>query len=273
MSNPPFTVRAIFEYASEHDDDLSFPIGQVITVTDVEDAEWYSGEYTDGAGAKQAGIFPMNFVEKYDPPAPPRPTRPTRPKKDSESAPAPPPAEAAAVAESVPEPEPEPEAPAPPVAEPEPEPVSRQPPPPQSPQALSPEVETPPQPVPAPAAAAAAPAPPPVKASKPPPPVAEKPSGSSFRDRIAAFNKPAAAPVQPFKPGGSQQPSFIKKQFVAPPPSKDSFVAPPREPAPKVYRRGGAGAIGSKSVSDIQKHTIDKETHHEKEAEGVEACR
>ncbi|KAJ6172232.1 hypothetical protein N7470_001299 [Penicillium chermesinum] len=240
MSNPPFTVRAVFEYTSGHDDDLSFPIGQVITVTDVEDAEWYSGEYTDSAGAKHEGIFPKNFVEKYDPPAPPRPNRPSRAKKDSGPAPAESPA---AGPETLPEPEPE-------VAaaeqELEPEPISQQLPP-QSPQLSSPSVEvpsSPPQPAPAPApvsapaAAASAPAPPPVKASKPPPPaVGEKPSGSSFKDRIAAFNKPAAAPVQPFKPGGSQPSSFIKKQFVAPPPSKDSYVAPPREPAPKIYRR------------------------------------
>ena len=96
-----------------------------------------------------------------------------------------------------------------------------------------------PQPAKAPAPA------PPVAATEPaakapskasPPAVAEKPSGSSFRDRIAAFNKPAAAPVTPFKPGGSQ-PSFIKKPFVAPPPSRDAYKPPPREPAPKVYKR------------------------------------
>jgi hypothetical protein len=62
--------------------------------------------------------------------------------------------------------------------------------------------------------------------------------GSSFKDRIAAFNQSTAAPVAPFKPGGPRQStSFVKKQFVAPPPSKDSFVAPPREPVPKVYKR------------------------------------
>jgi len=236
MSNPPFTVKSVFEYASGHDDDLSFPIGQVLTVTAVEDAEWYYGEYTDGAGDKQEGIFPKNFVERYEPPAPPRPARPNRAKKEAEPVPVESPT---AVSEPRPEAEPE-------VAEQSVEngqhTAAQQPPPPKSPPvASSPAVELPSSPlqtVTAPALTTAT-APPPVKASsKPPPPaVAEKPSGSSFKDRIAAFNKPAAAPVAPLKPSGSNSSSFIRKQFVAPPPSKDSFVPPAREPPPKIYKR------------------------------------
>lgn len=255
MSNPPFTVRAVFEYTSGHDDDLSFPIGQIVTVTAVEDAEWYYGEYTDGSGAKQEGIFPKNFVEKYEPPAPPRPTRPSRPKKEAEPAPAPAPVPVPveptpAVIESPVEPEPEVTA-EPEIEEeeeePEPEPTP-QPPAPQSqlPPTSPPVAEVPssppqPAPVPAPApapAAAAAPAPPPTKAStKPPPPaVADKPSGNSFKDRIAAFNK-TASPIAPIKPGGQKPSSFVKKQFVAPPPSKDFYVAPPSQPVAKIYKR------------------------------------
>lgn len=241
MSNPPFTVRAVFEYASGHDDDLSFPIGQIVTVTAVEDADWYYGEYTDGSGDKQEGIFPKNFVERYEPPAPPRPARPSRPKKEAEPAPV---ETTEAVSENQPEPAPapahEPEVTEQPVTD-ERDTVRQQPPPPQSPTMVSspPTAEvssSPPQQSQAPAAA---PAPAVRTSTKPPPPaVAEKPAGSSFRDRIAAFNKSAAAPIAPFKPGGQQQSSsFIKKQFVAPPPSKDSYVPPPREPAPKVYKR------------------------------------
>ncbi|KAJ5805003.1 hypothetical protein N7474_010890 [Penicillium riverlandense] len=222
MSSPPFTVKAVFEYASGHDDDLSFPIGQVLTVTAEEDAEWYYGEYTDGSGAKQEGIFPKNFVERYEPPAPPRPSRPARPKKEAEPAPPPAPAPVESpVVESNSQPEPELEEQA--TAE---EPAHPQPAPTQSSQQAA---SLPPATQPA--------APPPPAASKPPPPaVAEKPSGSSFKDRIAAFNKPAAAPVTPFKPSGSSS-SFIKKPFVPAPPSKDSYVPPPREPAPKIYKR------------------------------------
>ncbi|KAL5364000.1 hypothetical protein BJX96DRAFT_156566 [Aspergillus floccosus] len=246
MSSPPFTVRAVFEYSSGHDDDLNFGIGQVITVTEEEDAEWYFGEYTDESGSKREGIFPKNFVEKYEPPAPPRPSRPSRPKRDaevvspSEPAPvAPPPA-----AEAQLPPEPEVEATSTPV--PAPAPVEELAPPPMSPAAPveSPVSEGPPSPKPV---QSSAPAPPPPSeateaapkaATKPTPPaVAEKPTGSSFKDRIAAFNKPAAPPIAPFKPSGYNSQSFIKKPFVAPPPSKNAYVPPPREAPPKIYKR------------------------------------
>lgn len=63
MSEPPvpFKVKAIYEYKSDFEDDLTFAIGQLITVTTVEDDEWFSGEY-DG----KAGMFPKNFVEVFD---------------------------------------------------------------------------------------------------------------------------------------------------------------------------------------------------------------
>ncbi|KAL4914699.1 hypothetical protein BDW62DRAFT_204327 [Aspergillus aurantiobrunneus] len=243
MSSPPFTVKAVFEYASSHEDDLNFAIGQIITVTAVEDDEWYFGEYPGESGSNLEGIFPKNFVEKYEPPAPPRPTRPSRPKKESETVAPPEPATIEPpAAESRPL-EVEEEAAAPP-------PETRAvPPPPQSPPAAveqSPILEpAPPQPAVAPApvpAPAPAPeessAPAPKLASKPPPPaVAEKPSGSSFKDRIAAFNKPAAPPIAPFKPSGYSSQSFIKKPFVAPPPSKNAYVPPPREAPAVPYKR------------------------------------
>ncbi|PYI22005.1 hypothetical protein BO99DRAFT_400364 [Aspergillus violaceofuscus CBS 115571] len=255
MSGPPFTVRAVFEYSSDHDDDLNFAIGQIITVTAEEDAEWYFGEYADDSGRKVEGIFPKNFVERYEPPAPPRPTRPSRPRKEAEPVPPPPePAAAAAIpapeSSYHPEPEPEPELESEPEPEPEPGVVKTpaavpQPPSSPPPALASPASEIPPfkpvaAPVPHPSTRdAGEPVPKPV--SKPPSPaVAEKPTGSSFRDRIAAFNKPAAPPVAPFKPGGLSQSSntFIRKPFVAPPPSKNAYVPPPREPPPqKVYRR------------------------------------
>lgn len=54
---PPFKVTSIFEYKSDYDDDLSFPVGVEITVIEIEDDEWYSGSY----GGK-TGMFPKNFV-------------------------------------------------------------------------------------------------------------------------------------------------------------------------------------------------------------------
>lgn len=240
MSIPPFKVKAIFEYTSPHEDDLHFPNGQIITVTEEEDADWYAGEYVDASGVKQEGIFPRNFVEKYEPTAPPRPTRINRPKKEPE------PASPAVAPEPVKEPEPEPEPEAHPEEVPEtPMVQERQAPPPPPPQS-APQVKPPKPASPPPAPAATKPPP----SQKPiSPPVSEKPSGGSFRDRIAAFNK-AAPPPAPFKPagfssGGSN--NFIKKPFVAPPPRKDAYIPTPREPPPqKIYRREEDPEIAAK---------------------------
>jgi hypothetical protein len=239
MSIPPFKVKAIFEYTSPHEDDLHFASGQIITVTDEEDEDWYNGEYVDASGVKQEGIFPRNFVEKYEPTAPPRPTRISRPKKEAdppEPAPAPVPA---------PEPALEPEEPEPQVQAP---PIAREPSP--KPEAVSAPV------VPKPAEASPPTAPKPASSSKPaPPPVSEKPSGSSFRDRIAAFNK-AAPPVAPFKPGGLSSGgsnSFIKKPFVAPPPSKNAYVPIPREPPPQlIYKREEDPEIAARESENLE---------------------
>ncbi|KMU76070.1 hypothetical protein CISG_05328 [Coccidioides immitis RMSCC 3703] len=236
MPAVPFTVKGIFEYTSDHEDDLTFSIGQIITVTAEEDEEWYYGEYTDEAGTKKEGIFPRNFVERYEPPAPPRPSRPSKPKKDSEHP---------LHAEAVPQPPQVASSPAPPSPEFE------------APPSIERETESkPPHPVPPPPAEIhilAAPPPPqapsqqqPTSATQrtefkpPPPPIAEKPTGTSFRDRIAAFNKPAAAPIAPFNPSAAtlNSSAFIKKPFVAPPPSKNAYVPMPVEAPPqRVYKR------------------------------------
>ena len=233
MPAVPFKVKAVFEYNSEEPDDLKFPNGQIITVTDDEDADWYTGEYTSTAGDRLEGLFPRNFVEKYEPAIPSRPARTPR----KVTAPEPTPEPAAPLEDSAPSYPPEP------VKEAEMEPPQQ----PSIPGAFEEEPVTSSSPPAAPQPAAAVPAP--AKPTPPrttntipkpgPPPVAEKPSTNSFKDRIAAFNKPAAAPIAPFKPGGQSTASgFIKKPFVAPPPSKNSYVPPPRETPPqKVYRR------------------------------------
>lgn len=66
---PPFKVKAIYDYKSDHDEDLSFSIGQIITVLEIEDDDWYTGSY-DGL----SGMFPKNFVQivpKREVPQPP----------------------------------------------------------------------------------------------------------------------------------------------------------------------------------------------------------
>ncbi|CUS24513.1 LAQU0S17e00606g1_1 [Lachancea quebecensis] len=60
---PPFAVIAQFPYTSEHDDDLNFEKGSLITVQSIEDEEWYFGEYRDENGNQKEGIFPKSFVK------------------------------------------------------------------------------------------------------------------------------------------------------------------------------------------------------------------
>ncbi|OJD16089.1 hypothetical protein AJ78_03722 [Emergomyces pasteurianus Ep9510] len=244
MSGVPFTVKAVFEYTSEHEDDLNFSVDQIIKVTAEEDDDWYFGEYVDESGSKKEGIFPRNFVERYEPPAPPRPTRPSRPRKEPElpataTAPSAEPTLATAPAPASPKVLNE-------RAEPELENVPVLPKETAEPQLppVPPAVETSqansaaPAPAPSPKPAEA---PHPVQkpaAKAPPPAVAEKPTGSSFKDRIAAFNKPAAAPITPFDPNKqASSASFIKKPFIAPPPSRNAYVPPPVEQPQKIYRR------------------------------------
>ncbi|KAI2637010.1 hypothetical protein GGS26DRAFT_588560 [Hypomontagnella submonticulosa] len=269
MAAVPFKVRAIYEYTSGHEDDLPFSVGQIITVTDEEDDDWYGGEYVDDLGVKQEGIFPRNFVEKYEPTAPPRPARARRkePEPTASSPPLPPsgppeplPVEEPADIQSevihdephvasppIPAPEPRsPPAPVAPVAKPPdqapilaPVPIE-----PKIPEPGSPHVTAPPPPK------APVQAPGPARAD---PAVSEKPS--SFRDRIAAFNKPAAPPVAPFKPSGlgSGSSGFIKKPFVAPPPSRNAYVPPPRDvPTTKVYRRDEDPEIKAKEAESFE---------------------
>ncbi|KAF2725880.1 hypothetical protein K431DRAFT_280609 [Polychaeton citri CBS 116435] len=232
MASAPFKVKAVYDYSSPHDDDLNFSIGQVITVTEEEDADWYVGDYVDASGAKQEGLFPRNFVEKYEPEVPSRPARQPRPKQQEAAPPAP---------ELAPAPVPisqpvtevtEPAAPAPPAQE-----EPRQPPAPA-------QVEPPP---PAPAKEE------PVK--KAPPPVAGK--SNAFKDRIAAFNQVDTKPIAPLAPGGKpsgQSTTFIKKPYVAPPPSKNAYIPPiqKQEPAQRPYIRDEDPEIKQREEEDRQ---------------------
>ncbi|KAI9804546.1 MAG: hypothetical protein M1825_001446 [Sarcosagium campestre] len=242
MSGLPFRVKALYEYSSGHEDDLKFPNAQIITVTEEEDDDWYLGEYLDESGQKHEGMFPRNFVERFEPETPPRPARPNRSKKEPDKAPPEETPSVDAAASRAPEDanddtqtETVPRSVQPSVTIPPPN-SSHEAQPTSASTAKESTTDSPPTPNPKSGPKPASPA-----QSKPPAPVvADKPASGSFRDRIAAFNKPAAPPVAPFKPGGlgSSGSSFIKKPFVAPPPSKNAYVPPPREvPPQRVYRR------------------------------------
>ncbi|KAG5986711.1 hypothetical protein E4U43_005389 [Claviceps pusilla] len=273
-----FRVKALYEYTSPHEDDLNFDVGQIITITEAEDDDWYTGEYIDDHGVKKEGIFPRNFVEKFEPTAPPRPAR-SRPKATQPEDAQQPQASFAERAPPSHDPEPEPQL----EPEPEPRPEPRPEPEPghesedtretghEEAQRAVPVVPVPvaskevAEPEPAfPKSSSAAASPPTVRKAaetsaskfKPgPPPVFEKPS--SFKDRIAAFNKAAAPPVAPFTPGGlggvAGGTNFVKKPFVAPPPSRNAYVPPTREkPTTSLYRREEDPEIKEREAHNLE---------------------
>ena len=215
MASIPFKVKAAYDYSSAHEDDLNFAEGQIITVTEIEDDDWYVGQYFDASGTSHSGLFPKNFVERYEPAPPPRPSRAKEPSQSSHQPHHQPPPQpksdvkSPGVQESKLGGKDEPKdadiesAQTPPPAHPkspeqrpsEPEPAQLQPPPPSEP--------------PTKAVTSTS------SSTKTPPPVAQK--SSSFRDRIAAFNRPSSGPIAPTKPASLASSGFIKKPFVAPP--------------------------------------------------------
>lgn len=54
-------VRALFPFVAQHEDELSFQKGQVVTVLSKEDPSWWKGEL-----AGHVGLFPSNYVEPLD---------------------------------------------------------------------------------------------------------------------------------------------------------------------------------------------------------------
>lgn len=238
-----FKVKSIYEYSSPHDDDLSFSADQIITVTQEEDADWYIGEYPDSDGTLRTGLFPKNFVEKYEPEVPTRPARPARQKSATQTPSVNhPPAEPERDDESLSQPTIVPV----PMQEPQQATITHQeqtetppteparppsPPAPQPAQTAPSELDTP---TPAPQPPTSSP-PKSTPAKGPPPPVTEK--SSSFKDRIAAFNR-ESKPVKPIDPRTISN-NNARKPFVPPPPSRDAYIPILKtEPVQtKIYRR------------------------------------
>ncbi|KAI8938516.1 hypothetical protein NX059_004402 [Plenodomus lindquistii] len=249
-----YKVKAVYDYSSPHEDDLDFKTGQIIAVTEEEGDDWYVGEYIDDTGTKHDGLFPRNFVERYEPEPPPRPNRASRYKPTEQPAAPPAPPTPDAPQQQAPEP----------IRHEEQEPPKVEPPPLEVPAAAK-SVPLPMSPIsPESASSGRAPElpqappqqPPPQQAAKPAPPAGKKPpppiaaKSNAFRDRIAAFNAPAAAPIKPFKPAGAPA-NFIKKPFVAPPPSRNAYVPPVREtPQVKTYRRDEDPEIADRQAQD-----------------------
>ena len=56
-SKPQF--RALYSYAGQHDDELAFNAGDIITMISKDEEAWWKGEL-DG----RVGVFPSNYVEE-----------------------------------------------------------------------------------------------------------------------------------------------------------------------------------------------------------------
>ena len=255
MAIPPFRVKAVYEYSSPHNDDLSFSNGQIITVTDEEDSDWYYGEYLDPENTKHKGLFPRNFVERYEPATPPRPSRSIRSKRDTEFTSSKQELVTSELIEDRVLPE-------------------------ESLRSYESTTDTLGDIKSAKAVrvgldnvgveleegrtriANSKPSLPTSKSTpgniaKPEPlQMAENPNTGSFRDRIAAFNKPTAPPVAPVKPtelGRSGNFGFVKRAFNAPPPSKNTYVSTKREPLPqRLDRREEDLDVAAQSGNDIE---------------------
>lgn len=195
----PFTVKALYEYVSAEPDDLTFEADQIITVTAEEDADWFSGQYEGDDGHQRQGLFPRNYVEPYMQAEQSYDSRASADVQTSDRPVSPEPPESS-IEETLP------------------------------PQSLP--IVTAPQPPPPIAAEHKIPEP--VlrqDVNKDQPAETESRAPSKLRDRINVFNTSGAAPVAPVK--SAQNTNFIKKTFVAPPPSRDAYVPlPPRQPAP-----------------------------------------
>jgi hypothetical protein len=63
----PFLVRALYAFVAEGRDELEFPKDRIISVISQQTENWYRGQYVDDAGRTRVGMFPIVFVEHYQP--------------------------------------------------------------------------------------------------------------------------------------------------------------------------------------------------------------
>lgn len=65
--------KAVYDFGGDNSDELSFEVGDIITVIEEVDEGWWLGESQDG----RRGIFPVNYTELMHGAGPPMPARPT----------------------------------------------------------------------------------------------------------------------------------------------------------------------------------------------------
>ncbi|KAI9495020.1 hypothetical protein BDB00DRAFT_815522 [Zychaea mexicana] len=83
-ASSPYTKlrRALYNFPGDHDEDLAFSQGDIITVLEEINEGWWSGEVIDKQGHKHCGIFPLNYTEELDTPDVPPPPPPLPSKED-----------------------------------------------------------------------------------------------------------------------------------------------------------------------------------------------
>jgi len=57
-------VKAIYEYKAKTDEELSIKPGDVITVVDKSDPNWWKGEILQG-GVRKTGFFPVTYTSSH----------------------------------------------------------------------------------------------------------------------------------------------------------------------------------------------------------------
>jgi hypothetical protein len=264
LPKPPFLVKSLYPYESDHPDDLAFQEGQTIQVEVIEDEDWFTGSFVDDESGK-SGMFPRNFVEVV-----PSKTTGRRPPPVPPSAGA-----AASTSEIQDEPLQKPSA-ATVEREPEAKPAVEKEDVSQKLKDVSisdkQEVEQPPQePIEEPEPIKE---PEPVKEAEPEPvkkvePEVEAPKPkkkSAFQDRIAAFNNQNDAPPTPL----FQQPkprSFVNKPYVPPP---SSYVpTAPKSPPPTGVNKTAPPPPPPQESESTPARNDEKEGGEEEEEESV----
>jgi hypothetical protein len=51
----------MYDYAAQHEDELTLKRGEVFTLVEKRDADWWVGRTDDG----RTGLFPSNYVQPF----------------------------------------------------------------------------------------------------------------------------------------------------------------------------------------------------------------
>ena len=55
------TVKTVYAYNAQNPDEVSFPVGAIITQVETRDGGWWTGRY-----GERTGLIPSNYVKEID---------------------------------------------------------------------------------------------------------------------------------------------------------------------------------------------------------------